>query len=119
MHMGTDKRKFEVEMPRAPRFQVRIRLSYRTLGEEAWHEGWTENISRSGVLFRVNKPLLPRTQVEMSLRLPVAIAGESSADVLCKGQIVRVREPLTVEDHHALAATIQEYRFLRGGEQIR
>ena len=37
---------------RAPRFSLRLPIRYRTVGEPAWHDGTTENISRSGVLFR-------------------------------------------------------------------
>src|SRR5215472_188737 len=42
---------------RAQRFQLHLPLKYRRLGEKLWHEGTTENISRSGMLFKAEEPL--------------------------------------------------------------
>src|SRR5215813_4306965 len=40
---------------RAQRFQLHLPLKYRRLGEKIWHEGTTENISRSGMLFKAEE----------------------------------------------------------------
>ena len=44
-------------LPRALRFQARLTTRYRTRGSSDWHNGVTENLSRSGVLFRSIYPL--------------------------------------------------------------
>ncbi len=113
--MITAQQDLQGAVPRAPRFPVHMPLRYRCVGEDSWYEGWTENISRSGVLFRADKLLSPKTRVEMSLSLPASMTGGASAKVLCLGQIVRVRESTTGEVLPALAATIQDYQFLREG----
>ena len=98
---------------RAARFVIQIPLRYRTSGETNWHEGRIENISRSGVLFRAEHHLEPKTPVEMSFVLPVEIGGEVGAEVICGGYIVRTVETLTPDNLPGLAAAILDYRFLR------
>ena len=71
-------------------------------------------MSRTGVLFRASKPLDPNTRIEMILSLPPILTGESSANVFCKGQVVRLEEMPASESQVALAATIHRYKFLRG-----
>jgi hypothetical protein len=48
--------------------------------------------------------------------MPWELSGAHSAEVLCKGRIVRV--VVSVDDNSplALAATIQDYRFVKNGE---
>jgi hypothetical protein len=110
----TDKPGNQELIPRAQRFSVQVRLRYRCLGEDCWYDGWTVNMSRTGVLFRASKPLDPDTRIEMMLSLPPILGGESSANVFCKGQIVRVQEMPAAENQVALAATIHRFKFLRG-----
>ena len=50
---------------------VRLRRRKRFDGEAGWHDGTTENISRSGVLFRGAGILRVDTPIEMRLVLPV------------------------------------------------
>ncbi len=45
------------ERPRAQRFVLELGLQYRASGQTEWHEGRTENISHTGVLFRAERPL--------------------------------------------------------------
>jgi PilZ domain-containing protein len=97
----------------ATRFAIQIPLRYRTSGETNWHGGKIENISRSGVLFRAEHRLEPKTPVEMSFVLPAEIGGEGGAEVICGGYIVRTVEPLTRNNLPGLAAAILDYRFLR------
>jgi hypothetical protein len=101
-------------MPRAARFNLRIRIRYRASGEEGWGEGTTENISRSGVLFRAERQLGVGTPVDMAFVLPVEILGEAAAEVSCHGRIVRLE--IAADALPALAATILNYRFLRAKE---
>ena len=103
----------EATPTRAQRFQLRLPLRYRRLGEQQWHEGKTENISRSGLLFQADEALQPNSQLEISLVLPAEIAGLSATEVVCRGEVVR-----TVESNEklspALAARILQYHFQHG-----
>jgi len=99
---------------RAQRFQLHLPLRYRRLGEKQWHEGKTENISRSGMLFQGDEVLQPSSQLEINLVLPAEIAGLSSTEVVCRGEVVRTIEPGSTTLNPALAARILQYHFQHG-----
>ncbi len=99
---------------RAQRFNLHLPLKYRPLGEGDWREGTTENISRSGLLFRAEELLAPNAQLEINLVLPTEIAGLSAAEVVCRGEIVRTVEPDSPTVSPALAAKILQYHFQHG-----
>jgi hypothetical protein len=96
---------------RAIRYPIRMPIRYRVSGEFYWHEGRTENISRSGVLFRTEQPLAMRTAVEMLMTLPAEISGGNQATVVCRGRVVRVVPAGAEEPQPAIAATIAGYRL--------
>ena len=102
-------------LTRAPRYPLRIPLRYRQSGEQQWREGRTENISRSGVLFRTDHLIPLQTPIEMLLALPAEVAGgEEAATVICRGRIVRTEPPggdAEDEARPAVAATIAGYRL--------
>ncbi len=104
----------EVPPSRAQRFQLHLPLRYRRLGENQWHEGKTENISRSGMLFQADEVLQPSAQLEINLVLPAEIAGLSSTEVVCRGEVVRTIEPNGKTITPALAARILQYHFQHG-----
>ncbi|HKI24990.1 MAG TPA: ATP-binding protein [Candidatus Sulfotelmatobacter sp.] len=99
---------------RAQRFHLHLPLRYRRLGENKWHEGKTENISRSGMLFQGDEILQPSSQLEINLVLPAEIAGLSSTEVVCRGEVVRTVEPQGTTLNSALAARILQYHFQHG-----
>jgi PAS domain S-box-containing protein len=99
---------------RAQRFKLSLPLRYRLVGEEEWRQGTTENISRSGVLFRAEELLQPTAQLEISMMLPAEIAGLSAAEVVCRGEIVRAVEAENAAANPALAAKILQYHFQHG-----
>lgn len=104
----------EIPHARAQRFQLHLPLRYRRLGETRWHEGTTENISRSGMLFQADELLQPSSQLEINLVLPVEIAGLSATEVICRGEVVRSVEPQGNTLSPALAARILQYHFQHG-----
>jgi CheY-like chemotaxis protein len=101
---------------RAQRFNLHLPLKYRLLGENDWREGTTENISRSGMLFRAEEMIPPNAQLEINLVLPAEIAGLSAAEVVCRGEVVRALRPETPTMHPALAAKILQYHFQHGSQ---
>jgi PAS domain S-box-containing protein len=99
---------------RAQRFQLRLPLRYRRVGENDWHEGTTENISRSGMLFNGEEVVQPNSQLEINLVLPAEIAGLTATEVVCRGEVVRSVEPHGHALTPALAARILQYHFQHG-----
>ena len=99
---------------RAQRFQLHLPLKYRRLGEKLWHQGTTENISRSGLLFQAEESLQPSSQLEINLVLPAEIAGLSATEVVCRGEVVRTVEANGGALNPALAARILQYHFQHG-----
>jgi hypothetical protein len=103
---------------RAQRFTIRTPIRYREVGGRRWFEGITENISRSGVLFRADHVLGPKAAVQMSLSLPVKMSGKRPAKISCRGTVVRTA--LTTEPNlTVIGATIRRYRFRRGDHNLR
>jgi len=110
---------YEKEKPapfRAQRFKLNLPLRYRQLGQQDWQVGTTENISRSGMLFRAEERIAPSVQLEINLVLPAEIAGLASTEVLCRGEVVRTIEAETPAMSPALAAKIIQYHFEQGSQ---
>lgn len=101
---------------RAERFPLHMPVLYREPRGGAWFEGKTENISRSGVLFRTESVLNPNTTVEMRVVLPVVIKDEAPCEIRCKGVVVRMEQSNIRGAPPALAVTIQHYRIARGSQ---
>ena len=97
--------------PREPRRILQVPVRFRPAGDEAWREGRSENISRSGVLFRAPDLLETNTAVEMRVALPVGPTPEQFPQVLCTGRIVRTVSVSSNEPYPALAASIIGYRL--------
>jgi PAS domain S-box-containing protein len=111
-----ETRKEKLAAFRAQRFSLQLPLKYRPLGEENWHSGTTENISRSGMLFRAEEVISPNVQLEINLVLPREIAGLSAAEVVCRGEIVRSVESREPTMSPAIAAKILQYHFQHGSK---
>jgi PAS domain S-box-containing protein len=106
----------EMSQSRAPRFYLQLPLKYRRVDEPDWHDGETQNISRSGLLFRAEDLLQPSVQLEINLVLPAEIAGLSPTEVICRGEIVRNVKPDQEKMPPALAAKILQYHFQHGSQ---
>jgi hypothetical protein len=66
------------------------------------------------MLFRAPESLAPNAQLEINLVLPAEIAGLASAEVVCRGEVVRTVEGDKQAVHPALAAKIIQYHFQHG-----
>lgn len=108
-----------LERPRAARYEMTAPVMYRQVGEDAWREGQTLNVSSSGVLFTCPAPpLAPGTEVELLLVLPNPGLRDRPR-VRCRGAIVR-HERRRAGPACAVAATIDAYAFEpAGGEAVR
>jgi hypothetical protein len=99
---------------RAKRFTIHIPIHYRKPHTSRWFEGRTENISYSGVLFRAESLLQPKTTVELRFELPTAVLGEAPGEIVCRGVVVRIEESPISAVPPALAVHIDGYRMARG-----
>ncbi len=101
----------EGKTPRAPRFPVALAIRYRSENEIAWHIGRSENISRSGVLFRGDHPVELLTPVEMIVLLPATAGRPHGARVLCHGYVVRTVTMPSAEVAVEIGTTIADFEF--------
>jgi hypothetical protein len=100
---------------RANRFPIAANLEFRLNGDGEWWNGQVENVSRSGILFRSNRVLPLHSAIEVRFPLSVMSGGTESgseASVYCRGRVVR--HSSGAEGGHLQAATIREYRIVRG-----
>jgi hypothetical protein len=84
----------------------------RRVGQEEWLTGRSENISRTGVLFRVEQLIDVGAPVEMSLDLR-QVTAVPSAEIVCHGRVVRVVPPDDAHPLPAVAASIADFDFVR------
>ena len=102
---------------RAKRFSIHVPIRYRVPHSRDWFEACTENVSRSGVLFRTDSIFEPMTTLDLKLELPpVKNNGGTHAEIVCKGEVVRVERHYTVGDSPAIAVAIYNYRLTKKRE---
>ena len=94
------------------RFEVQLRARFRARGDSSWHTGTTVNISQTGVLVRVQRPVPPHTVLEILLELPVE-QGDASL-IRCDGHTVRSVPPVRPGAYSSLAVAVREYRVEAG-----
>lgn len=107
-------------VPRERRLRHRVSVLFRIAGREEWMEGETENISRSGLLFRSSTPLEAGSGIELIFEMPHELTGDDDARVVCEGSLVRVEQaPATrskKQPSFLVACSIAQYRFAVPGE---
>ena len=103
---------FRRRVPRAQRYEINATSRYRIRGDKQWRESIVRNISISGVLIDTTSFLELETEIEVRFSLPVHLRGESAAEVLCRGSVVRSSN-YEEGDAAVAAATIKHWRFLR------
>jgi PilZ domain len=100
--------------PRERRHAHVVPVLYRVEGATEWLSGTSENLSRSGLLFRSNQDIEAGTTVEIELEMPGELTGDSAAKVICKASVARATQveatPKTPESF-LIACSIQDYQF--------
>jgi hypothetical protein len=105
-----------VRVPRAKRYDICAVMRYRVRGKKEWHEGVMKNMSISGVLLSTTHSLPLEAIIEIRFSLPVQlISGESAAEVLCRGSVVRTSNGELAGGESMVAARVTHSRFLRQG----
>ena len=98
---------------RAQRFMIEVLVRYRVSGETNWTDGWTQDISTSGMLFRSERSLEPDTPIDVRFELLAQISNQPGAEVNCRGRIVRATPPRKPETSYTLAAVFVDHHFVR------
>jgi hypothetical protein len=98
---------------RAERFPIHIPVRYRVPHSPEWFEARTENVSHSGVSFRTEHIFKPTTTLEVRLVLPPTNWDGAHAEVVCKGEVVRVEQTHGAGIPPTLAVAIRKYRLAR------
>lgn len=101
---------------RKPRISVQIQVCFRKVGEFAWSHGTTENLSRSGVVFRTAKPLAVNTPVEIQFVAPPELE-QNKGLVACRGRIVRLDNVNPQEHRLSMAAHFKQYEVLHRADE--
>ena len=105
-------RKRQEASGRARRFPIHIPIRYRLPRSPHWFEAYTENVSRSGVLFRTEMAFEPTTALDFRLELPAVENGVGvRGEVVCKGEVVRMNEPDPAGIAPTVAVVIHRYRL--------
>jgi hypothetical protein len=100
-------------LPRAERFAIPIAILYRSAGETSWRPALTENISRSGVLFRTDRDFEPDTTLEMMLDMPAIVTRTAAGSALRRGRVVRAVTPASPrQGRRAVAAAFVDSQQL-------
>jgi len=105
-------RKRQPASERAQRFPIRIPVRYRLPRSSDWFVACTENVSRSGLVFRTERVFEPATTLDIRLELPQTDYNDSvRGEVVCKGEVVRVDESDEEGIPQTVAVSIRQYRL--------
>ena len=95
---------------RAQRFPLELPIRYRRVGDLEWLDGITEDISHSGVLFRVEQTFDVDTAIDVRIVLPAAMPAGTASEVVCQARIVRAE--MSRAERAALAAAFSQQRLI-------
>jgi CheY-like chemotaxis protein len=104
---------------RATRYRARLPIRYRWRADGPWYTGSIQNISRSGLLFRLDEAdpnvetlgvLTPGTPIHLLLELPPPKREVSPRAITCEGAFVRVMPSGKPWQPPSVAAAIRRYQ---------
>jgi hypothetical protein len=90
-------------------FALKLPVEFRRVGSERWLMGYTEDMGSARVLFRAGEWVQPNSRIEMVFRMPAA----DPCDLVCNGIVLRVDLPQQSGLLPTIAATIEDYKFIR------
>lgn len=92
---------------------MQMPIRFRKKGDLEWQEGTTICVSKSGVVFRANRLLQPKTPVEMVLTLPALAGSNAAARIVCGGTVVRFKASANGNGAPIMVAAIRHSRVSR------
>jgi hypothetical protein len=93
-----------------------VPVLFRVRGSEEWMEGTTENLSRSGLLFRTEAELTVGAELELKLEMPEELTGEWVPEVLSRGVVTRATKAASKskdQEMFLIACAIDDYDFAK------
>jgi hypothetical protein len=90
-------------------FGLKLPVEFRRVGARRWLMGYTEDMSSCGVRFRAGEWVSPDSRIEMVFRMPVG----DPCNLVCRGIVMRVDLPANAGLLPTIAATIDDYKFVR------
>ncbi len=100
--------------PRERRLKHAVPLMYRIGRSEEWLPGTSENISRSGLLFRAPVTVADGSSIQIKLEMPKELTGEKPAEVVCRASVARVTHVEATDkdaESYLVACSIDDYEF--------
>lgn len=89
---------------------------YRTVGEDRWHKGRTENISKGGVLLRGIRLFSQSAKVEVMLTLPAGIVPNAAGEMFFVGTVARLLPPPWSGGLPGIAIAFEKYRAAQSAD---
>lgn len=74
----------------SPRKDLRLAVRYRVRSDVTWYSGRTENLSRSGVLLRINTTVRESAQLDLVLKVPARMLESAPCEIVCLGTVKRL-----------------------------
>jgi c-di-GMP-binding flagellar brake protein YcgR len=111
---GEEKMK-AVDRRQQARLSHRTPLRFRTMGVAADKtEHFTEalNISRGGFFFASSAPLQVGMPLEVTIRMPAEVTGNSSQEMRCTARVVHVRNEPYGDGRIGFGAEIEKFQTL-------
>lgn len=102
---------------RPPRVNLTVPVLYRTVGEDRWHRGRTENISRVGVLLRGIRLFSQSVRVEMVMTLPAGIVPGAAGELFLLGTVARLLPPPWSGGLPGIAISFEKYRAAQAADR--
>lgn len=101
---------------RPPRVSLSVPALYRTVGEDRWHKGRTENISKGGVLLRGIRLFSQSAKVEVMLTLPAGIVPNAAGEMFFVGTVARLLPPPWSGGLPGIAIAFEKYRAAQSAD---
>jgi hypothetical protein len=94
------------------RVNLNMPLRFRVLNTPNSPElsGESINISQRGILFTTAVPLLVGTPLEVSLRMPRALAGHAASELNCVARVVHVEPDAFIGGKAGIGLQIEQYQ---------
>jgi hypothetical protein len=91
-----------------------VPVSFCLDGSGEWHDGRSENLSRSGLLFRSEDEVPVGSRLQIKLEMPTELTGEKADEVICQATVARVT-PIVGKgkdpEGFMVACAIEDYDF--------
>lgn len=93
-------------------FQVSLPMNFRIFGEKVWHEGWTETMSVTEMLFRTSKSAEPGKGMEFRISLPSPQHGSRGGTIVGRAKVLRCFGVTELPGQNLIVASVSRPRLL-------